>query len=152
MAVTSLQTREADLGDVAAIQRIFTSASLSNEGDRPHLEANPDALVFAADSVREGRTQVAELDGSTVVGFVTTEVRPDAVELVDLFVDPKWMRHGVGRELVLSTVSAARRHGSTAISVIANGHAIKFYESVGFVLDHTVQTQFGPGFRMHLDV
>lgn len=137
---------------MAAIRDIFTRASLSNDGDRPHLEAHPDALVLSDGRVREGRTQVAELDDSTVVGFVTTEVRQDSVELVDLFVDPVWMRHGVGRQLVLGAATTARRHGRGVISVVANGHAMAFYEDVGFILDHTVETQFGPGFRMHLDV
>jgi GNAT superfamily N-acetyltransferase len=150
--VSTVQIREADLGDMGAIQDIYTRASLSNDGDRPQLEANPDALVFSDESVRQGRTQVAQFVDSAVVGFVTTEVREESVELIDLFVDPAWMRHGIGRQLIRVAASTARLQGWTVITVIANGHAMEFYESVGFVLDDTVETQFGPGFRMHLDL
>jgi GNAT superfamily N-acetyltransferase len=75
-----------------------------------------------------------------------------ASELEDLFVDPDWMQRGVGRELVLDAVAIARAKGVPRIEVTANGHALAFYEKVGFVLDGVVETRFGPGSRMHLDV
>ncbi len=34
--------------------------------------------------------------------------------------------------------------------MIANDHALPFYESVGFVLEGRVETAFGRGSRMHL--
>jgi hypothetical protein len=36
--------------------------------------------------------------------------------------------------------------------VTANHHALAFYEKVGFVADGEVETRFGAGLRMHLDV
>jgi hypothetical protein len=35
--------------------------------------------------------------------------------------------------------------------VTANGHALAFYESVGFVHDGPAETPGGPAVRMHLD-
>jgi GNAT superfamily N-acetyltransferase len=76
----------------------------------------------------------------------------DALELDDLFVDPDWMQQGIGRQLVLDVVSIARRQGVRRVEVTANGHALGFYEKVGFVFDRTVETRFGPGHRMLLNV
>jgi hypothetical protein len=49
-------------------------------------------------------------------------------------------------------VAHARNEGIGRIQVTANQHALVFYEKAGFVADHEVQTRFGPGLRMHLDV
>ena len=46
----------------------------------------------------------------------------------------------------------ARHHGMPRIEVTANPNALDFYEKTGFVTDHTTQTEFGPGLRMHLDL
>ena len=52
---------------------------------------------------------------------------------------------------MLDAVAVARAQGLERIEVTANGHALDFYESVGFVLDGAVETAFGRGSRMHLD-
>ncbi len=104
------------------------------------------------EGVREGRTRVATWTGDQIVGFATTLYVGRALELEDLFVDPDWMRRGVGRRLVLDVVALAGRHEAQRIEVTANPHAMAFYGTVGFVRDGAVETQFGPGLRMHLEV
>ena len=133
--------------DLGALRDLFRRSSLSNAGDRASLLAHPEALEFSGLAVDEGRTRVAVVDGR-IVGFAT--LLGDG-ELEDLFVDPGWMRRGIGRALVLDAVALARAHGLARIEVTANGEALGFYESVGFVLDGAVETAFGRGSRMHLD-
>ena len=87
-----------------------------------------------------------------IAGFVTSLPAGDALELDDLFVDPGWMRQGAARALVLDVVAHARNQGIRRIEVAANQHALVFYGKAGFIADHEVQTRFGPGIRMHLDV
>ena len=82
-----------------------------------------------------------------IVGFATLL----GAELEDLFVDPAWMRRGIGRALLLDAVAVARAQGLERVEVTANPHALPFYERVGFVPDGTVETDFGPGTRMHRD-
>jgi hypothetical protein len=53
---------------------------------------------------------------------------------------------------VLDVVAHARNEGIRRIEVTANQHALVFYGKAGFIADHEVQTRFGPGIRMHLDV
>ena len=133
--------------DLGALRDLYRRSSLSNAGDRASLLAHPEALEFAGDAVGEGLTRVAVVDGR-IVGFAT--LLGDG-ELEDLFVDPDWMRRGIGRALVLDAVVLAPAHGLDRIEVTANGEALDFYESVGFVFDGEVETAFGRGSRMHRD-
>jgi GNAT superfamily N-acetyltransferase len=144
--------RDAVPADLAALRQVYRRASLSNDGDRANLLANPDALEWGGLGGDDRRTRVAATAGGGIAGFVTSLPAGDALELDDLFVDPGWMRQGAARALVLDVVAHARNQGIRRIEVTANLHALVFYEKAGFIADHEVQTRFGPGFRMHLDV
>jgi GNAT superfamily N-acetyltransferase len=146
VSVVDLLIRLAVPADMGALRDLFRRSSLSNEGDRASLMAHPEALVFSGLAVDEDRTRVAVVDGR-IVGFATLL----GLELDDLFVDPDWMRRGIGRALVLDAVAVARAQGLGRIEVTANDHALGFYENAGFVLDGTVELPFGRGSRMHLD-
>jgi GNAT superfamily N-acetyltransferase len=143
--------RDAVPADLAALRQVYRRASLSNDGDRMNLLANPDALEWGGLGGDDRRTRVATADGR-VAGFATSVPAGDALELDDLFVDPGWMRQGAARALVLDVVAHARNQGIGRIEVTANQHALVFYGKAGFIADHEVQTRFGPGIRMHLDV
>jgi len=56
--------------DLPAASEVYRSASLSNAGDRDNLLAHPDYLVLRPEGLAEGRTYVAEEQGS-LVGFAT---------------------------------------------------------------------------------
>ena len=144
--------RDAVPADVAVLRELYRRASLSNEGDRMNLLANPDALEWGGLGGDDRRTRVAAIAGGRIAGFATSLPAGDALELDDLFVDPDWRRQGAARALVLDVVAHARNQGIGRIQVTANQHALVFYEKAGFVTDHEVQTRFGPGLRMHLDV
>jgi ribosomal protein S18 acetylase RimI-like enzyme len=143
--------RAAESSDLDVLSDLYRRSSLSNDGDRASLIANPDALVFDAAPVHQERTRVAIAAGR-IVGFATTCIAGDVCELVDLFVDPDWMRRGVARCLVLDVEATARSRDATRVEVTANPHALGFYASAGFRIDGEVETRFGPGLRMRLDV
>ncbi len=147
-----LTIRDAVPADLAELREVYRASSLSNEGDRANLLANPDALEHPGITAGNGRTRVAVAADGRIAGFATSLIAGDAVELDDLFVDPGWMRRGVGRALVADAATIARQWGAGRIEVTANPHALAFYQRAGFVADHEVQTRFGPGSRMHLDV
>jgi ribosomal protein S18 acetylase RimI-like enzyme len=149
-AVDPVSIRSVDVADLPDVRDVFRRSSLSNAEDRPHLLAHPEVLELDVD-VAGGRTRVAVVAGR-VVGFATTSVGPDGVELDDLFVAPEWMRRGVATALVTDAVADARRLGVGRIEVTANEHARAFYESVGFVEIGQAETQFGPALRMQLDL
>ena len=150
-AIPELEIRTAVPADLDAIRAVYRQASLSNEGDRDALLANPDALEFDPEPVAAGLTRVAVVDGR-VVGFATTRASgADTLELDDLFVDPDWMRQGIATALVRDVEQAARAAAVACVEVTANGHALAFYRAVGFTVTGTVETRFGPGTRMRLD-
>ncbi len=135
------------------MRRLFRRSSLSNEGDRATLLANPDALVFAADGVAEGRTRVAVTVDGTIVGFATVLPHKNSkLELEDLFVAPDWMRKGIATRLVMDVIEHARRTKVQHVWVTANPHADDFYRSVGFTHVRNVETKFGSGSRMELTI
>src|SRR4051794_3201840 len=151
--MSAIQVRNADAQDVPALARIFRAASLSNAGDCDVLLAHPGALALSADFLAGGRTRVATVADGSVVGFATTRPRdPGVLELEDLFVEPDAMRTGVARQLLLRIATEAARDGVARIDVTANPHALGFYVAVGFGAGSRVDTEFGPGLRMHLDV
>jgi GNAT superfamily N-acetyltransferase len=149
--MTRYEIRVADASDVDAIGDLYRRSSLSNEGDRANLLAHPEVLVFDRAPIHEQRTRVAIADGR-IVGFATTRELGNIVELDDLFVDPEWMRRGVGSALIGDVAAIAQSRGIARIEVTANGHALDFYGAASFVRDGLTETRFGPAYRMHLDV
>ena len=149
MTVASI--RHAVSADAGVLGDVYRRSSLSNEGDRAALLSHPEALEFSALAVKEHRVRVAVID-ERIVGFVTLLATGQTGELEDLFVDPDWMLHGIGRTLVQDAVETAREQGLTRVEVTANPHALGFYEKVGFVRNGMTQTPFGPGHRMYIPV
>ena len=137
--------------DLPALTDVFARASLSNEGDRDALLAHPEALVLEGDGIAEALTRVAT-NSDDIVGFATTDLVDGVLDLQDLFVDPDWMRQGIGSHLVQDAAAIASERGFQRIAVTANPHAFFFYDALGFVADGEIQTAFGSGQRMYLAV
>jgi len=135
--------------DLAAASSVYRRASLSNEGDRDNLLAHPEFLILGPDGLAEGRTHVAEQDG-TVVGFATWAEADGTVDLEDLFVDPDYRRRGIASELVRRIAEVLRARGVQRLEVTANPHAMEFYRSAGFTDYGTAETDFGAAPRMVL--
>ena len=124
--MSSVEIRDAVIDDLPELRAVFRRASWANEGDRSLLELHPEFLVLSGVAVGEGRSRVASVDGRAV-GFSSILADGDSVELEDLFVDPDWMRRGVGRALVTDVVDLARTAGLLRVVVDANEHALVFY-------------------------
>jgi N-acetylglutamate synthase-like GNAT family acetyltransferase len=137
--------RTASLAEQKALEALQLRASLTNDGDREALLANPDAIEIPLEQIAAGRVFVSELSGATV-GFAAIEPRADgATELDALFVEPTIRRHGIGRLMVEYCAKVALRQGSKALHVIGNPHAEHFYIACGFKQIGTIETRFGVG-------
>jgi GNAT superfamily N-acetyltransferase len=97
--------------DLAAASSVYRRASLSNAGDRDNLLVHPEYLTLGPEGLAEGRTHVAEEDGS-VVGFATWAGTAGTIELEDLFVDPAYMRRGIATALVGRIAEILRARGT----------------------------------------
>ena len=144
-----LSIRTAVRDDVAVLRDVRARASLSNDGDREMLLANPDTLEFEGDGIADGRTRVAVVDGR-VVGFSTVVHVDDVDDLDDLFVDPDWMRKGIGLALIGDVVERARARGARYLEVTANDHALAFYAAAGFQPHGRAETRFGSAARLQI--
>ena len=111
--------------DLPAVTGVYRRASLSNAGDRDHLLAHPEYLILGPEGLAEGRTHVAEEDG-TVVGFATWIEAGGTADLEDLFVDPVWMRRGIATALVNRIADVLRAQRVRCLDVTANPHALAF--------------------------
>ena len=102
--------RDAVPDDHPALRSIFRRASLSNEGDRPLLLANPEHLEWREPTGSEAfRVRVAVTADAVIAGFATLVISPADAELDDLFVDPSFMRCGIGLALVGDAARLAQR-------------------------------------------
>jgi GNAT superfamily N-acetyltransferase len=137
------------LADLSAATDVYRRASLSNAGDRDNLLAHPEHLILGPEGLAQGRTYVAEEDGS-VVGFATWTEADGTIELEDLFVDPGWRRRGIATALVNRIVDVLRVRGAECLEVTANTHARGFYRAAGFIDCGVAQTDFGAAPRMML--
>ena len=137
--------------DLPAAASVYRRASLSNAGDRDNLLAHPEYLILGPEGLAEGRTYVAEEDGS-VVGFATWARAGGVTELEDLFVDPGWMRRGIATALVGRIVEVLRAQGARCLEVTANPHAQGFYSATGFIDSGTAETAFGTAPRKRLPI
>jgi GNAT superfamily N-acetyltransferase len=145
--------------DLPAAAGVYRRASLSNAGDRDNLLAHPEYLILGPEGLAEGRTHVAEEDGS-VVGFATwartgTGAGAGAgtagsVELEDLFVDPAYRRRGIAAALVSRIAEILRALGAERLEVTANPHALGFYRAAGFIECGVAETDLGDAPRMVL--
>jgi ribosomal protein S18 acetylase RimI-like enzyme len=135
--------------DLAAAASVYRRASLSNTGDRDNLLAHQEYLILGPEGLAEGRTHVAEEDGS-VVGFATWAETAGTIELEDLFVDPRYMRRGLASALVSRIAEVLRARGAERLEVTANPHALGFYRAVGFIECGTAETDLGAAPRMVL--
>jgi GNAT superfamily N-acetyltransferase len=137
--------------DLAAASSVYRRASLSNAGDRDSLLAHPEYLILGPEGLAEGRTHVAEQDGS-VVGFATWAETAGAIELEDLFVDPGYRRRGIATALVSRIAEVVRALGAERLEVTANPHALGFYRAAGFTACGVATTHFGAAPRMVLAI
>jgi ribosomal protein S18 acetylase RimI-like enzyme len=149
--VSVVEIRTAVETDLPRLREVFRDSSWSNEGNRELLVEHPEFLELSADAVREGRTRAAAINGN-IVGFASLAEAPGRLELEDLFVDPAFMRRGIGRALIRDVAEQARRRGVSRVEVDANDHALRFYEAVGFVALERVTLDHGTAVRMKLDV
>lgn len=135
----AMTIRPARSEDVETIARMLKESAES--------QGEPDALcVTAADLLREGfgaaprfHALIAEADGSAVglalyVFHFSTWTSINGIHLEDLYVDPRWRRHGVAHALMRELVDIAKRTGCRRLRwfvLRSNERARRFYESIG---------------------
>ncbi len=143
--------RDARPEEASALEALQRRSADVWEEYRAPLAANPAAIEAPHEAIAEGRVRVAVDASQGLLGFsVVLPLDGGRCELDDLFVEPEWMRQGVGRLLVDDVASRAAAAGARWVDVVANPRALGFYERVGFRITGEVPTRFGRGIRMSL--
>jgi GNAT superfamily N-acetyltransferase len=144
--------RTATVAEQKGLEALQLRASLTNDGDREALLANPDAIKIPLEQLAAGRVFVSEMNGA-IAGFFAIEPRVDGeTELDALFVEPNTRRRGIGRLLVEYCAEVARKQGSRVLHVTGNPHAEDFYLACGFKQIGTIQTRFGVGLLLRREL
>ena len=143
--------RDARPDEAVALEALQRRSSDGWEDDRALLAAHPDAIEPPHRAIAEGRVRVAVDANGRLLGFsVVLPVSGGRCELDDLFVEPDWMRRGVGRLLVEDLAARAAASGASHVDVIANSNALGFYSRLGFEVTGEASTRFGSAPRMTL--
>jgi ribosomal protein S18 acetylase RimI-like enzyme len=123
-----LRLRPADAADVPAVAHIRARAF-----DEPEQRARGGTELQLAEP---GSTiYVAEL-GGTPIGTICTLLEQDGIYLRALAVLPEQQGLGYGRAILNDTVALLRAAGHTRVALDVatnNEHALRLYESCGFV-------------------
>ncbi len=143
-----VRIRHAAAGEAELLEGLQRRSSDVWEEYREQLAAHPDAIELPETLINQGLVRVAVTDDDAPVGFSVVIPTDDHVhELDGLFVEPTHMGCGVGRSLVEDAAAGAVHAGAERLEVTA-GPAQGFYEKVGFQVEGTTQTRFGPAIRM----
>jgi ribosomal protein S18 acetylase RimI-like enzyme len=97
------------------------------------MEACRDELTYSSGEIlaQDSTYIVADAAGS-IAGFIAlVKLDGESAELDGLFVDPEYIGHGIGKELMRQAVTTARQLMLKKIVIQVDPNAARFYESVG---------------------
>ena len=90
-------------------------------------------LEVSPEQIAAGDVWVATAADGSVAGIVALgpSEEPNTLDLDKLFVEPQWIRNGVGRVMLARAIIEARRRGADRLTILADPNAAGFYERNG---------------------
>lgn len=125
--------RKARAAEAAALHALAVRSKAVWGYDAAFMALAGPKLALEEDWFASGRVLAAEADW-TAAG-VAVVLPPDAdgiAELEHLFVEPAFLRRGIGAALLEAAVAMARSDGARALRALADPQARAFYERCGF--------------------
>jgi putative acetyltransferase len=149
-ALPAFAWRAATAADVPALAALYRE-SARRFGPLVYTASQVDAWVsFAEDGagfrayVLEADTWVAERPADALVlGFCGVARTGEPREVHSLYVRPGTTRQGLGAEMLRRTLARAQAAGARAFAAWATPFSRPVFERAGFVLERTVQGEFG---------
>jgi len=125
--------RLARLEEASALSELCVRSKATWGYDEAFMALARAVLQVSPEQIATGDVWVATAADRTVAGIVALgpSEQPDTLDLDKLFVEPQWIRTGVGRALVAHAVDEARRRGARRLTVLADPNAAGFYERNG---------------------
>ena len=139
MGSAVVTVREARAADEERLRELTFESKAHWGYDRDVVRRWADGFTFESGQER----WVAEVDG-VIVAWVGLVPPADGVAVLDdLWVDPGWMRHGLGSRLFHLAAARARELGAARLEWGAERHALGFYETMGGRFLHPYVTEWG---------
>lgn len=98
--------------------------------DAAYLAEANRLLTLGAEDLACDEAWLVERDG-TPVGYYRLTLHGDLAEIEELFLEPEWIGHGIGRKLFEHAVASARRGGCTGLEWETDADAAGFYLAMG---------------------
>ena len=122
--------RRAQPGDVEALRALTRRSMAYWPRDPAYLaEANRLLSLSAQDLARDQAWMVEH--AGTPVGYYRLTLHGDLAEIEELFLEPEWIGHGIGRKLFGHAIATARRRGCTRLEWETDADAAGFYLAMG---------------------
>jgi ribosomal protein S18 acetylase RimI-like enzyme len=156
--------RLATLSDVDEIARLHVKAWQSAyRGQMPDayldgLDSSKRAALWSKAIAEPATLVLVATAAEALVGFCSlspsrdADATPPVGELTAIYVDPSFLRAGVGSSLLAATFDSARQRSFTEVTLwvlTSNTSARAFYEARGFAVDGQTKTEQRPGFSIH---
>ena len=127
--VDSIRIRRAHLQEADRLREIAVAAKGHWGYDPGLVRAWADADFTDANLARR-ELHVAEVDGRAVA-WASIVDKGEVCWLEDLWVEPAWMRKGIGRRLFERAAERGRELGAKRLEWEAEPNAVEFYEAMG---------------------
>lgn len=109
-----------------------------NKGEKPPMEllllADPSKAMIE-DYINRGECFVAEMERETIGVYVLLPTRPKTVELVNIAIIEEQHGRGLGKQLVMSAINAAKARGYQTMEIGTGNSSIAqlaLYQKCGF--------------------
>ena len=123
--------RRAAPGEAEALTALIMRSKAYWGYSQQQLDGWRSALTISAETIARDAVYCAEASGALAGVMHLKLLNATEALLDDLFIDPAFMRVGVGAALWRQAVIVAREHGATVLALDADRHAIPFYQRMG---------------------
>jgi GNAT superfamily N-acetyltransferase len=145
--MTDFKVRPARPEEADALSALCKRSKAHWGYDAEFMRLSGASLTISAALIESGRVLVA--DDGRLLGIASLDPLVDGVwDLLHMFVDPRAIGRGVGRELFAAICELARSNGATTLSIMADPHAEAFYRRMGAVRAGDAPSDAVPGRRL----
>ena len=132
-AQTTTQIRDARAADAATLSALALRSKALWPYDETFIAACKDELTYSEAQLKDPNLvfRVAEIDGA-IAAFAALDLRcAGEEEVLALFVDPAFVRRGLGQRLWDDAVRMAISRGVRALQIASDPYAEPFYAAMG---------------------
>lgn len=117
-------------GEADALTRIAIAAKRHWGYPEHWMEIWIPEMTFTPDYFETNESWVA-VEQDAPIAFYTVQEREGSAWIENMWVDPAWIGHGIGKKLFQHAVACAKAQGYQTLQLEAEPNAVGFYEKMG---------------------